>query len=203
MPAANKCITQKDPSSHWLPWWPGGFETPMRHPTVMASSEPSCPPWTLLGLSQCESAGQSVQRLPAVWGCPICSLQLVLGAGTWSQLAHVGLGKGRGKQEGSVLNAFLPSTHVKPSTKTTELVFRCVQILIKSNLSQPMHPASGTAWGNSRDWWSFNRFTLLRVLSTCTSALFPLQQAHIFSHPPWHYIMFLARYPPLLESPEK
>lgn len=55
-------------------------------------------------------------------GLPHLSLQLVLGAGTWSQLADVGLGKGRGKQEGSVLNAFLPSTHVKPTAKTTELV---------------------------------------------------------------------------------
>lgn len=45
----------------------------------MAASEPHCPPWAVLALGWGEPTGQSVQRLPMVWGCPTLSLQLVLG----------------------------------------------------------------------------------------------------------------------------
>lgn len=58
-----------------------GFETPMGGTTVMAPSEPSCPPQAALGLGWCqEPGGQSVQGLPVVWGCLVLSLQPALGA---------------------------------------------------------------------------------------------------------------------------
>lgn len=85
-----------------------GFETPMRGTTVTAPSEPSCPPRAALGLGWCqEPGGQSVQGLPVVWGCLALSLQPALGAWTWGQLSHTGLGNGRGKHEGSTLNPLL------------------------------------------------------------------------------------------------